>query len=157
MHLYEMNYFALLQLVPELETQSNVKTADSEDVSQFLSSSHFKSTSNFQVNFEMDKADLAIRLLEVNKYTQHIQVVNTFKQGKNLLPTLCLNVRVYHDVSLAEVISCSGAGKLQPVYAYPNEKMLLRDEKRQANRLLFEWFASAKTFYRFEPETQKIC
>lgn len=160
MHLYEMNYFALMQLVPELEDQSYLKTAstsNTDEISQFLSSSHFNSTSNFHVNFKMDEADLTIRLIEVNKYTQHIQIVNTFKQDKKLIPTLCLNVRVYHDVSLAEVISCSGVGKLQPNYIYPNEQMLLKDEKRQANRLLFEWLSSAKTFYRFEPETQRIC
>ena len=156
MHLYEMNYFALMQLVPELETQS-LKTENVAKTSQFLSSSHFNSTSNFHVNFRMDEADLTIRLLEINKYTQHIQIINTFKQDKKLLPILCLNVRVYHDVSLAEVVSCSGAGKLQPNYIYPNEQMLLKDEKRQANRLLFEWLSSAKTFYRFEPETQRIC
>lgn len=155
MHLYEMNFYALMQLVPELsdELQSNViAIRDNESIAP-----PFVTPPNKYFNFEMDKAYLSICLLEVNRYTQHIQVTNQFKSDEKLLPTLSLNIRVYHDVSLAEVVSCSGAGKLLPDYDYPNEKMLLKDEKRQANRLLFEWLSSAKTFYRFEPETQKSC
>lgn len=145
MHLYEMNYHALLQLVPELG-------ADMVDIplnSPLSGECGFSKSMTFK--FDMSDACLTVRLLELNRYTQQIQVINRFKTDKKLLPTLCLNIRAYHDVSLAEVISCSGITKLLPYYTYPNEKMLLKDEKLQANRLLFEWLSSAHTFYRFEP------
>ncbi len=145
MHLYEMNYYTLLQLVPELGTELtdiplNSPLGKESDYAR-----------NMTFDFDMAGAYLTVRLLEVNRYTQHIQVINRFKTDKKLLPSLCLNIRAYHDVSLAEVISCSGVTKLLPDYTYPNEKMLLKDEKRQANRLLFEWLSSARTYYRFEP------
>ncbi len=145
---YEMNYHALLQLVPELRM-------DVTNSVTYQSDSEFKNGISFE--FDMAGAHLSIRLLELNRYTQHLQVVNHFKTDKKLLPALCLNVRAYHDASVVEVISCSGITKLLPDYTYPNEKMLLRDEKRQANRLLFEWLSSAKAYYRFEPVKQKVC
>jgi len=157
MHLYEMNYHALLQLLPELSSELNSDLIGESAVAPFLNSPHLQSTSNFSYDFDMASARLSIRLLELNRYTQHIQVINHFKTDKKLLPTLCLNIRVYHDVSLAEVISCSGVEKLLSDYSYPNAKMLLKDEKRQANRLLFEWLSSAKTYYRFKPEAQQTC
>jgi len=145
MHLYEMNYHTLLQLVPDLgagleDIPLNLPLAQGSEPSKRMS-----------FDFDMAGAYLTIRLLEVNRYTQHIQVINRFKSDRKLLPALCLNIRAYHDVSLAEVISCSGVTKLLPDYTYPNEKMLLKDEKRQANRLLFEWLSTARAYYRFEP------
>jgi len=145
MHLYEMNYHTLLQLVPELGSDlADIPKNSPLDLDRDISQ-------NMTFEFDMSSAILSVRLLEVNRYTQHVQVINRFKTDKKLLPSLCLNIRTYHDVSLAEVISCSGIGKLLPDYTYPNEKMLLKDEKRQANRLLFEWLSSARAFYRFEP------
>lgn len=157
MHLYEMNYYALLQLVPEFSSEMHSELIEKSALVPFLGTSHFEPETSFSYDFEMSEAQLKIRLLELNRYTQHVQVINHFKTDEKLLPALCLNIRVYHDVSLAEVISCSGVRKLLPDYTYPNEKMLLKDEKRQANRLLFEWLSSAKTYYRFKPEKQKIC
>ncbi|VAW98205.1 hypothetical protein MNBD_GAMMA23-26 [hydrothermal vent metagenome] len=142
---YEMNYHALLQLVPDL--RMDIKKPMMHQLGSLVNN-HF--------SFDMAGARLSIRLLELNRYTQHLQVINHFKTDKKLLPALCLNVRAYHDASVVEVISCSGIEKLLPDYTYPNEKMLLKDEKRQANRLLFEWLSSAKAYYRFEPVRQEV-
>lgn len=145
---YEMNYHALLQLVPALKM----------DITSPVTKQLNASLKNGLIcDFDMAGARLSIRLLELNRYTQHLQVTNHFKTDKKLLPALCLNVRAYHDASVVEVISCSGITKLLPDYTYPNEKMLLKDEKRQANRLLFEWLSSAKTYYKFEPVKQEVC
>ncbi len=148
---YEMNYHTLLQLVPELG-MNNTKPAT------LLPYQHnIKFKNDLVYDFDMSGACLSIRLLELNRYTQHLQITNHFKVDKKLLPALCLNVRAYHDASVVEVISCSGITKLLPDYTYPNEKMLLKDEKRQANRLLFEWLSSARAYYKFEPIKQKVC
>jgi uncharacterized protein YqiB (DUF1249 family) len=48
-------------------------------------------------------------------------------------------IRVYHDAKVAEVISYQGHKNLRPFYDVPNERMYHRDEKRQVNRLLFEF------------------
>ena len=139
---YEINYHTLLQLVPELKMDITKPVAYQRKAVTKLNSVY---------HFDMSAAHLSIRILELNRYTQHLQITNHFKSDKKLLPTLSLNVRAYHDASVIEVISCSGTTKLLPDYTYPNEKMLLKDEKRQANRLLYEWLSSARAYYRFEP------
>lgn len=50
-----------------------------------------------------------------------------------------LNVRMYHDARLAEVVSCDGLRSIAPKNIYPNKNMLQRDEKAQWNRFLEEW------------------
>lgn len=50
-----------------------------------------------------------------------------------------VNVRMYHDARLAEVVSCDGLRSIVPKNAYPNKNMLQRDEKAQWNRYLEEW------------------
>lgn len=50
-----------------------------------------------------------------------------------------LNVRMYHDARLAEVVSCDGLRNIVPKNVYPNRNMLQRDEKAQWNRFLEEW------------------
>lgn len=50
-----------------------------------------------------------------------------------------LKVRMYHDARLAEVVSFARARGVKPSIAYPNKKMLQRDEKAQWNRFLEEW------------------
>ncbi|MBN4080491.1 DUF1249 domain-containing protein [Beggiatoa alba] len=154
---YEMNYHTLLQLVPELEMDLDIEALAVGDQYRAIKPPLSQANSEQSYDFEMSDAHLNIRLLELNRYTQYLQVISQFKAAQQLLPLLCLNVRVYHDASLAEVISCTGVEKLLPRYTYPNEKMLLKDEKRQANRLLFEWLSSARAYYRFKPVEQEIC
>ena len=50
-----------------------------------------------------------------------------------------LNVRMYHDARLAEVVSCDGLRSATPNNSYPNKNMLQRDEKAQWNSFLEEW------------------
>ena len=52
-----------------------------------------------------------------------------------------LQVRVYIDARMAEVIGCPLAARLLVRYPYPNPRMLARDEKWQLNRLLGEWLS----------------
>lgn len=52
-----------------------------------------------------------------------------------------LQVRVYLDARMAEVIGCPLAARLLVRYPYPNPRMLARDEKWQLNRLLGEWLS----------------
>jgi len=144
---YEINYHTLLQLVPDLRM----------DISVAVGKRKISLNALPVYEFEMADTHLSIQLLELNRYTQHLQITSHFKTDKKWLPVLSLNVRVYHDASVVEVISCSGITKLLPDYTYPNKKMLMKDEKRQANRLLYEWLSNAKTYYRFQPVKEKVC
>lgn len=53
--------------------------------------------------------------------------------------TLHMQVRLYHDVRMAEVITVSGRRSALASYDYPNAAMFQPDEKAQQNRFLAEW------------------
>lgn len=57
------------------------------------------------------------------------------------LPVPALQVRIYHDASLAEVMGARGLRPVKPRYQYPNTAMYQRDEKAQQNRYLGEWLS----------------
>ena len=50
-----------------------------------------------------------------------------------------LRVRLYHDVQVAEVLSCRQHSQLRAKYPYPNEDMYQPDEREQHDRFLAEW------------------
>lgn len=50
-----------------------------------------------------------------------------------------IEVRLYHDVRMAEVISFHNEHKFNGSYHYPNPQMRLPDEKMQINHFLSEW------------------
>ncbi len=50
-----------------------------------------------------------------------------------------IQVRLYHDVEMAEVVAWDNHRHWQPVYSYPNKRMYQRDEKLALNRFLGEW------------------
>jgi uncharacterized protein len=53
-----------------------------------------------------------------------------------------LQIRVYLDARMAEVVGSAHVRRLLPRYDYPNPRMLARDEKWQSDRLLGEWLSS---------------
>ncbi len=50
----------------------------------------------------------------------------------------CIKVRLYHDVSMAEVVGWDRHRRWQGAYEYPNRAMYQRDEKLLLNRFLSE-------------------
>ena len=50
----------------------------------------------------------------------------------------CLDLRLYHDARMAEVVHCSTPRRFEARYRYPNPEMLQRDEKFQQNRFAAE-------------------
>ena len=57
------------------------------------------------------------------------------------LPTPRLEVRVYHDARMAEVVGAEHARRFRSVYPYPNVDMHQPDEKSQLNLFLGEWLS----------------
>jgi uncharacterized protein YqiB (DUF1249 family) len=57
-----------------------------------------------------------------------------------------MTVRMYHDASVAEVISCHGHDRIEPANAYPNRFMHHPDEKSQVNHFLAEWLSFCLKF-----------
>ncbi|MDH1264176.1 MULTISPECIES: DUF1249 domain-containing protein [unclassified Pseudomonas] len=82
---------------------------------------------------------LALEVLETCPYTSTIQV----RQEDSLpwLPVPKLEVRVYHDARMAEVVGAQSARRFRSIYPYPNEAMHQPDEKTQLNLFLGEWLS----------------
>ena len=87
-------------------------------------------------------SEIILSVIERTRYTTLVAISQ--KQSAELeiaewcrAPTL--NVRMYHDARLAEVVSFDSARGVKPSNDYPNKKMLQRDEKAQWNCFLEEW------------------
>ena len=115
MWVYERNYVALMDLFDGLRRDST-KLASA-------------------------KLQLEMQVIERSRYTTEISLRHSFHNRIPAVPDQSMRVRVYHDAQLAEVVSYQDVDRLLPEYVYPNEEMLHRDEKRQANILLHEWLS----------------
>ncbi|AVO52498.1 DUF1249 domain-containing protein [Ectopseudomonas mendocina] len=82
---------------------------------------------------------LALDVLESCPYTTTLRV----RQEHSLpwLPVPQLEVRVYHDARMAEVVSAENTRRLHIRYPYPNAAMHQPDEKNQLNLFLGEWLS----------------
>ncbi|MGX5221052.1 DUF1249 domain-containing protein [Pseudomonas segetis] len=82
---------------------------------------------------------LALDVLENCPYTSTIRV----RQEHSLpwLPVPALEVRVYHDARMAEVVGAESSRRFRGVYPYPNADMHQPDEKTQLNLFLGEWLS----------------
>jgi uncharacterized protein len=82
---------------------------------------------------------LVLEVLETCPYTSTVEV----RQEHNLswLPVPRLEVRVYHDARMAEVVGTQSARRFQGIYPYPNAAMHQPDEKTQLNLFLGEWLS----------------
>ncbi|MES2821763.1 MAG: DUF1249 domain-containing protein [Pseudomonadota bacterium] len=82
---------------------------------------------------------LALDVLESCPYTTTLQVSQ--EHSLPWLPVPRLEVRVYHDARMAEVIRAENARRFRSIYPYPNAAMHQPDEKTQLNLFLGEWLS----------------
>ncbi|VFS83675.1 putative dehydrogenase [Pseudomonas aeruginosa] len=116
----EANYARLMRLLPDMrEAQASRRVALSEG--------------------ERLLGVLALEVTEACPYTTTLQVRQEL--GLPWLPAPRLEVRVYHDARMAEVIGAEQARRLMAIYPYPNQAMHQPDEKNQLNLFLGEWLA----------------
>jgi uncharacterized protein YqiB (DUF1249 family) len=116
---YEANYARLMKLLPQLH-EEDAWTFDVD-----VGSSHWL---------------VSIDVQERAKYTTTI----TVSQADNLgswSQQLQLQVRLYHDARMAEVLSWQQHRRMQVRYEYPNRQMYHADEKAQFNGFLGEWLS----------------
>lgn len=82
---------------------------------------------------------LALEVLETCPYTSTLCVRQEHSLG--WLPMPQMEVRVYHDARMAEVIGAQSARRFRGIYPYPNAAMHQPDEKTQLNLFLGEWLS----------------
>ncbi|AWB68180.1 DUF1249 domain-containing protein [Saccharobesus litoralis] len=128
-NLHEQNYFMLDKLVSNWQRLHHV------------------------VRFETNQQQLyQIKIIECSKYTNVIEM----RQLSASLPAILqpqLEVRVYHDARLAEVVKNKNMGRIQQSYEYPNKRMMQKDEKTQNNLFLFDWLKFSLQFGLAEPSS----
>ena len=80
---------------------------------------------------------LRIEVIERCRYTTTLRLVQI---GPATLPraVIRLDVRLYHDAKMAEVVMLQRHNQLQGRYHYPNPAMYQRDEKLQQNHYVAE-------------------
>ncbi|MCU4675325.1 DUF1249 domain-containing protein [Catenovulum sp. 2E275] len=84
-----------------------------------------------------------IKVLELSRYTNLLEI----RQLSTSLPDFLqpkVQVRVYHDAKMAEVIKSQNISRIQPSYIYPNKQMHQPDEKHQINLFLHDWLVFCK-------------
>ncbi|HSC83275.1 MAG TPA: DUF1249 domain-containing protein [Pseudomonas sp.] len=82
---------------------------------------------------------LVLQVLECSPYTTTLRISQ--EHSLSWLPVPKLEVRVYHDARMAEVVSAENARRLRSIYQYPNAAMHQPDEKTQLNLFLGEWLS----------------
>ena len=132
MWVYERNYAMLVDLFPKLMQE------------------HMPSD---EARIELpDRAGVCTRIVERCRYTLTMVLAEVFKG--DLVPEINMNVRLYHDAGMAEVIAYQGFNRLLPKYRdLERGRPSKLEEKRQANLLLYDWLSSLLKAHKLEPSS----
>lgn len=114
----EANYLRLMRLLPDMRNQPDTRRIAMSQGDRLL-------------------GVLVLTVVESCPYTTTVQL----RQEDCLpwLPVPKMDVRVYHDARMAEVIGAENARRFRGIYSYPNAQMHQPDEKNQLNLFLGEW------------------
>jgi len=111
----EANYARLMRLFPDYET-SNLR------------------------EFQLPTGErVRVDVVERCRYTTLFSVCQ--RGGEGWLASPRFELRAYHDARMVEVIRFQSARRVKPRYEYPNQDMLMPDEKLQQNAFLAEWLS----------------
>lgn len=83
-------------------------------------------------------ASIQVTGVDLSRYTQTV-LLQQIRSSGPWLNDPRMQVRLYHDARMAEVLSAAGHVRIEAVYDYPNRQMHLPDEKHQINQFLGEW------------------
>ena len=112
--LCEMNFHRLLRLTPKLfdgRTQWQFTVGVASDI------------------------EILIEVTDAAPYTTTLCISQSVSNTLNS----CIQVRLYHDVEMAEIIAWDKHRNWRVHYDYPNSQMYHPDEKFALNRFLYEW------------------
>ena len=114
----EANYARLMRLLPDMRGRLGARRVALSRGEQLL-------------------GVLALEVTEACPYTSTLQVRQELSLPWLALPHM--EVRVYHDARMAEVVGAENARRFRSIYTYPNAAMHQPDEKTQLNLFLGEW------------------
>ena len=120
--LYEHNYVKLVSLIPGLRNMENF---------------------SFYLPEGQNTSLAEIKIIKNSKYTSTLLI----KQKNSCIEKLQdmeMQISVYHDLKMVEVVKYNGKRQFWIRNAYPNRLMLSKDEKFQRNKFLSEWLNFSK-------------
>lgn len=115
--LHETNYAKLSYVIPSVKSLNSRLQITTQHSHQFI--------------------ELAVH--EKSKFTTTLQLDIRHSRKMPWLKHLTLNIRLYHDARVAEVLSFQHHHRFEPKYDYPNPRMYHKNEKQQLNHFLSEW------------------
>ncbi len=116
MWVFEENYRLMQQLLPEMEAGGDRYRLSADDGAHALE----------------------VLILERCRYTTFIELTKPFYLDGIWLPDLSMQLRVYHDAQVIEVVSYQGCQRIPARYEVDQAPPFHKDEKRQVNLLLHE-------------------
>jgi len=81
-----------------------------------------------------------IRILQCEAYTTTLEMRQCGSESDNYMQPV-MQVRLYHDARMAEVLGFQKMGRFRASYPYPNGLMHQPNEKEQVNHFLAEWLS----------------
>lgn len=114
--LFEENYRLLHSLLPELDGEGD----------------------SMRLGSVVSTRLLQVEVLERCPYTTILDLAMPFDAGSLVLPDLHMQLRLYHDARVAEVVGYQGCERIPAPYQVTRRAPYLLDEKRQINLLLHE-------------------
>ncbi|MBF0264285.1 MAG: DUF1249 domain-containing protein [Gammaproteobacteria bacterium] len=120
--LYESNYRKVISLFPCL---SNLHE-------QASNQTNIKNKYGNQSKRVYSNQNLTIEVLDIFKYTTIIKLIRQLPINSTKM-TVDVRLRLCHDANLAEVIGFQEMDNIKKYFYYPNEEMMLVDEKKQLN------------------------
>jgi len=120
----ELNYMMLSRLMPDLSLYQHDRTHNIEDF-ELQVDHHFV---------------LLFSVIERCKYTTFLRLTINSQTASKHIPEFCIDIRLYHDARLVEIVKESGAA-IAPIHPYPNAKMQQMNEKAGQNEFFGEWLS----------------
>ncbi len=111
----EANYIRLLKLLPNEQ-----------------------STHSFSLVIGKKSVTVTLSITEEHPYTTMLEVSQHGIDSQWLQPQ-SMQVRMYHDANMAEVLGYQQHEQFKGSYTYPNQQMHSPDEKMQLNVFLSQW------------------
>lgn len=111
----ETNYIRLLKLLPNQQKKHT-----------------------FALNIGTQNTRVSLKVTEEHRYTTMLEVSQQGIKSQWLQPQN-MQVRMYHDANMAEVLGYQQHNQFAGRYQYPNQQMHAPDEKLQLNVFLGQW------------------
>ena len=136
MNLCEINYMLILRLLADKELAGEVRYFFINDhlAYKIAVEEVTRYTSLINIAQEVNLGfidDLTIQSIKVNSSKEQKQFTDMMRP--------VMQLRLYHDARMVEVISSQNISRVKPRYDYPNTDMHQPDEKEQTLIFLKEW------------------